>query len=288
MSGVRIIKKINNNVAVGTDGSQREVIVFGRGIGFVPMPYELEDLSRIDRTYYDVDPRYIGLLNEIPEDVFLFVSELLEIVKSKVRVQLNPNLVFILADHIHFSVTRYKNGMNLGLPYSYELEYEYPEYTKIAKWVVKKVNEKMNVHLDKGEVTSIVMHLVNASETVPESGSRRNDKTKKIITDVTGIIEAFFGMTIDKNSFNYFRFKNHLKYFVQRKEQNEEFYDTNVELYEEMRKTYPETSECVSEIDEYLQSIFKEKCSRDELLYLMIHVNRLYIKEDLEGKSTPS
>ena len=49
-----VIKKINNNVAMGKDSRNREVVLFGKGIGFHQMPYELNDLSRIDRSYYGV------------------------------------------------------------------------------------------------------------------------------------------------------------------------------------------------------------------------------------------
>ena len=46
---MKVIKKINNNIAVATDGNNREVIIFGKGIGFHEMPYELTDLNKIER-----------------------------------------------------------------------------------------------------------------------------------------------------------------------------------------------------------------------------------------------
>ena len=64
---MRVIKKINNNVAVCLDGNNNELIAFGRGIGFKPTPYELTDLSVIERTYYGISPEYLGLLTEIPK-----------------------------------------------------------------------------------------------------------------------------------------------------------------------------------------------------------------------------
>ena len=60
---MRIIKKINNNVAVGLDSNGNEIVVFGKGIGFPEMPYELKELSKIDRTYYNIDHKYYKLLN---------------------------------------------------------------------------------------------------------------------------------------------------------------------------------------------------------------------------------
>ena len=54
---VQIIKKINNNAALGLDGSGTEVVVLGKGIGLPDMPDELTDYNAIQRTFSDMDPR---------------------------------------------------------------------------------------------------------------------------------------------------------------------------------------------------------------------------------------
>lgn len=178
---MKVIKKINNNVAIGLDGNNREVVIFGRGVGFGEIPYELTDLSKIDRTYYDIDRRYYGLLTEIPDKIFLLVTKLLDIAKTKIKGRLNPNLVFVLADHINFSIERERKGMNVTLPYSYEMEYEYPELTMISQWFIRKINEKMKVHLGRGEVTSITMHFINALE-----GEKAPEKSYKVFCPAQG------------------------------------------------------------------------------------------------------
>ena len=53
---MKIIRQINNNAALALDGNGKELVVLGRGVGFPKMPYELTDLSRIERTFYDVSP----------------------------------------------------------------------------------------------------------------------------------------------------------------------------------------------------------------------------------------
>ena len=68
---MQICKKINNNVALARDAKGRELVVFGKGIGFPAMPYELTDLSGVQRTFYDVNEKYFALLREIPGEVFL-------------------------------------------------------------------------------------------------------------------------------------------------------------------------------------------------------------------------
>lgn len=75
------IKKINNNnIAIAVDGENNEVIVFAKGIGYGNIPYEIKDLSVIERTFYDVDNRYYGLLKEIPNNIFNLVTKMVDVV----------------------------------------------------------------------------------------------------------------------------------------------------------------------------------------------------------------
>lgn len=277
---MKIIKKINNNVAIGLDGRGKELIVFGKGIGFPKIPYELTDLSKVERTFYDIEPQYYGLLQELPEDIIRVASKMVLRIKNQVAKNLNPNLVFILADHINFAVERARKGLDASLPYSYELEYEQPELTKLAAFFVKNIRKRYEVFLPKGEITSITMHILNAMEGTSKKLEEK-ESSGMIIRKVTELIEEHFEIQIDKESFNYFRFKNHMKYFVDRKSRKEEFTDQNQELYDSMKKSYPETYECVLKINEYITNIFHERCSSEEMLYFIIHVNRLYMKEGL-------
>ena len=276
---MKIIKKINNNVAIALDGRGKELIVFGKGIGFPKIPYELTDLSKVERTFYDIEPQYYGLLQELPEDIIRVASKMVLRIKNQVAKNLNPNLVFILADHINFAVERARKGLDISLPYSYELEYEQPGITKLAAFFVKNIRKRYQVFLPKGEITSITMHILNAMEGTSGKVDEK-ESSGVIIRKVTEIIEEHFDIQIDKESFNYFRFKNHMKYFVDRS-RKEEFTDQNQELYDSMRKSYPETYECVLKINEYITEIFHERCSSEEMLYFIIHVNRLYMKEGL-------
>lgn len=283
---MRIIKKINNNVAVGLDSNGNEIVVFGKGIGFPEMPYELKELSKIDRTYYNIDHKYYKLLNEVSEEVFFFVNKLLDIAKKEIDGDLNPNLVFVLSDHINFAIIRNRKNMDIPLPYSYELEYAYPKLTKIAGWFVKKINERMHTTLEKGEITSITMHFLNAleGEKIKENTRDESDYIASIIKNITIIIENFYDMDIDKKSFYYFRFKNHIKFFVQRQKTKEDILDGGDELFEEIKRTYPKVFECVMKVDTYLEEEFKKHCSKKELLYLMLHIQQLYTKEDCNRK----
>lgn len=281
---MKVIKKINNNVAIGLDGNGNEIILMGKGVGFPQTPYELKDMSVIDRTFYDIDSKYYGLLKEIPEEIFMMVSRLLDQIKSHIKEDLKPNLVFVLADHINFAIVRYHQGIDAGLPYSYEMEYEYPELTKLAAWFVDQVNRQMNIKLNQGEITSVTVHLLNSMEVRERKKRAAADpvQTEELIDAITAIIEKHFQTRINKESFYYFRFKNHMKFFVQRRKKGSETPANSNEIYLKLRQNYPEVSACVDKIDDYLAEKFGEKCPQEELMYLMIHVFQLYSK-DISG-----
>ena len=50
---MRVIRNINNNVALCLDGNGNEVVAFGKGIGFKKPPYDIE-LNQIQRTYWEL------------------------------------------------------------------------------------------------------------------------------------------------------------------------------------------------------------------------------------------
>ena len=54
------IKKLNNNAVLCRDGQGRDVIAMGRGVGFGgEFPRELP-LSKIEHTFYDIDPKAVS------------------------------------------------------------------------------------------------------------------------------------------------------------------------------------------------------------------------------------
>ena len=66
---MEVIKKLGNNAAICKDKSGRELIALGLGIGFPKCPYTLTDLSKVDRTFYNVDNEYLHLFETVDSDI---------------------------------------------------------------------------------------------------------------------------------------------------------------------------------------------------------------------------
>lgn len=270
---MKLIKKLNNNVAVGIDNNQHECIVFGKGIGFPSMPYELNDLSKINRTYYDVDAKYLGLLEEIPDEIFSVSAKIVEKAKMSLNCELNPNLLFTLADHLNFSIERFKKRIDIRNPLSYDIEHLYSKEMVIGYKALEYIQEALNIQLPRNEATSIAMHLVNA-----EAGSNNMDETirnTKVLKDITEIISETLQIQIDEDSFSYSRFIIHLRYLMKRRQNNSKISSDNKMMYDLMKVKYPDTYKCIVKIEDYFNKNLNWQCDEEELLYLMLHINRL-------------
>lgn len=275
---MKVIKKINNNVAVCLDNDGHELIAFGKGIGFPKTPYELTDLSKVWRTYYGINPNYLGLLNEIPEEIVHLSIKIVDQAKLKIQNEINSNIVFTLADHINFAIERCKKNMDIKMPFCYDIQHLYEDEMYIGEWAVKLINKKLDLHLSKDEAVSIALHFINAENMQNKEEDKVDEKT--IIRDLTEIIETDFSIKINIDGFNYSRFVSHMQYLLKRRENDTEIDSENKKMFESMKQEYAKTYECVMHIKKYLLDTLNWNPSEEELLYLMMHINRLCARED--------
>ena len=275
---MKVIKKINNNVVICLDHNNRELVAFGRGIGFPAAPYELDDLSKIDRTYYGVNSSYMGLVNEIPEEVFEVAAKIVDMAVNYIDCELSSNLVFTLADHINFAIERNQRNMNLRNPFLYDIRYFYEKEMDIGNLAVKMIRRYLKVSLPEEEAGNIALHFINA-EALSEKENEFNVSDTGV-EEVTYLIEKELNIRIKREDFNYSRFVSHLQYLMKRKDAVSSISSDNIKLYMEMKEEFPVIYQCVLKIRDYMAGKLDWELSEEELLYLILHVNRLYARED--------
>lgn len=123
------------------------------------------------------------------------------------------------------------------------------------------------------------MHFINY-ETTNTKGQKADHK---ILNDITQIIESEFHIEIDKDGFNYARFITHIRYLMKRIAEKETLKTENSILYEEMVANFPKTNACVQKLCTYLEKKMNCQLESEEILYLMLHVNRLCMREGKSG-----
>lgn len=280
---MEVIKKLGNNVAICKDSSGRELVAIGLGIGFPKCPYVLDDLSKIDRTFYDVDSEYLNLFENVDTKIFEITADVVDLAMTMLSVPLKSNVIYTLADHLNFAIVRMSKGIIFSTPIANELRDLYPIEVKIAKYTLKLLKKYMDIDLPESEVYGIAMNIINSEENVNSTNGIKIED--RFIEDIVNIIEKQMNVSIDISSFNYSRFASHMQYLFKRKSQSNEISSENKKLFDILKNEYVNTYNCVLIIKELILNKFSWNIGDEELLYLILHVNRLCSTEGVTNKT---
>lgn len=268
-----ILAKINNNCALARDSAGQDVVVFGKGLGYKRPPYELTDLSRVERTFYGVEGAAISALRDIPEDVLLYASDVIDYAKTYLDVDLNPNAAITLADHVNFAIERTRKGLEIETPLAFDVKHFYPRETRVGKRAVNLAKRRLGIELPEAEVTNIALHIIDAES---EQGDMHETKiATEVVKDVVAIIEKCLGRELDTESFNYTRFCMHLRFLVARLENPKPDEDAMAQMLGVLEEAYTESFTCMKEILRYFADRWSWSLNDNERLYLLIYIERL-------------
>lgn len=278
-----IEKIINNNVVFSKDKSGKEIVVAGKGIAFqkkIGMEIETDRIEKIFHTKDYADSKNIDkLLEEIPVEIFEITNDVIEYGKVLLNKDVSDSLLLSLSDHIHTVLKRMKDGMTIINPNIWEIKRYYPDEYLVGKKALELIEEKTEISLPEDEVGFIAVYFVNAT---------MYDKPDEIysvmtlIQEISTIIKYHFKKDFDEESIYYYRFITHLKFFSQRLFENKQADSQNQgDLFEILKDKYINSYECVTLIDKLLQDKYQYALSKDEMLYLIIHIERLIYTSDV-------
>ena len=272
---MKVIKNINNNVAQCVDSKGREVVVFGKGVGFYKSGEDIP-LDKINRTFYNIKDSDYGIIRSIPTKVINTAIAIVDSVSDKLSLVFPSSSAIALADHLQFAIERKDKNIYLPQPLIQDIMQLYPDEMNAAMDALEIIRRMTGVRLPRQEAGTIAMHFIN--DRIKEN--EKNINTDDYIEEITEIIEKEFSKKIDRNSFNYSRFVTHLDYLIRRLMNSEQIESQNKEIYDQVREKYKESVECANKIKDYLYDKFHIEINNEELLYLSIHINRLISRID--------
>lgn len=275
---MKVIRNINNNVAVCLDDNNHEVIAIGKGIGFRKAPYEVQ-LSQIDRTYYNLEPHYLALLDELPEDVMDVSYEIVQKGSEYLGVEFNRVFWFSLCDHINFAIENARKGVVLSNPMLNEIRHLYEKELLLGGWAIKHIEKRLSMRLPPSEAGNIAMHFINAVHQIGKKPEK--DDMERFVEDITDIIESDQNIIIDRNDFSYSRFVTHLKFLLKRSDRINESQTEIEKMYDGVCTELPQLEGLMEKIKEYITAVLHTQPGKEELLYLMLHINRLCERDGL-------
>lgn len=284
-----IIEKIyNNNVVLVKDTtSNKQLILTGCGIGFQKKVGQLADETKIEKKFIAEDESFKNNISklalEVDENVFKASSAIVEYTESKLKTDLYDYIYVALTDHISFALKRYKENIEIKNELLYEIRRIHKAEFEIGLWALEYINREFDVNLPEDEAAFIAMHIVNANY---NENTSESFLMTKIVKEILNIIRYFYSIEFNQNEMNYERFLTHLKFFAKRLIKNENKRNSKNELLEIIKEKYNESYECANKIKIFIEEHYEYVVSEDEMLYLIIHINRVIEVIRIEGSKS--
>lgn len=274
---MEIIKVMNNSLVFAKDGEDHEIIVMGKGIGFMRKPGEEIDEHKIEKIFTLKDEhtkkKYFRVMEDLPNEYIEIGNHIIQYATQLLKCKFNDNIFISLVDHLAFAVERFQKHINLQNRLLWEIRNFYPEEFKVGLYALEKIKSILHVELPEEEAGNIAFHIVNAQT---ECANMENTLLMmKMMKDILNIIKYDIGLEFDKDSLNYSRLITHLQFFLQRLIEGKEIHSSPHFLLEQIEKQYPDKIRCARRIKNYVENLLEKEVSEDELLYLSMHMIRV-------------
>lgn len=280
---MKIAQVLNNNVVTVINPAEQEMVVMGRGIGFKKHPGDLVDETKVEKVFKlenrEVSQKLMTLLSDIPIEYVDCSDEIIRYAQTILGSKLHDSIYISLTDHIHFAIERYRQGIEIRNAILWEIKKLYRKEYVIGMKALQMIEDKLGVELTEDEGGFIALHFVNSqlNGEMSETISMTN-----IVKDVLRIVTRHYVFEMDEESLSYFRFLTHLKFFAQRVLHDTVSDSGENPLHDMVKVQYPNAYACAQKIQSYTSKIHQRTLSKDELLYLTIHIERITKAEHAE------
>ena len=279
---MKIEKILNNNAFISIDKSGEEIVVIGRGIAFGKKQGNEVELSGGYKIFSNSDKelnqRLKNIVSDIPEEYMKITEQVVCMLEKEYDKKVNDIIYVSLTEHIHGAVERFKKGIQIKNPLLIDIKRLFRDEYEVSKQALEAIKEEFGIEFEEDEAGYIAQHIVNAQ--LDDDMSDIVNVTR-IMQDILNIIKYSYKIDFNEESVYYYRFVTHLKFFAQRILNRLTYEDDNEDVFEVFKDKYNESYKCVLKIKEQIKQIYDYELSKDEQLYLMIHIERITTKATL-------
>lgn len=138
------------------------------------------------------------------------------------------------------------------------------------------IEEIAGVKLPADEAGFIAIHLLNAEH----NNLADYNQVTEMVQNILSLVKYHFRLDFDEESLTYFRFVTHLKFLAQRILSKNPLNTSEIELYDIVKEKYKDAFKCVKKIEVFLMKKYQYEMTKDEALYLTIHIQRLISRNE--------
>lgn len=252
----------------------------GRGIAFKKKVKDIIVEKNIEKIFTlsnpNINNKFIELISSIPLEYTVISEKIITYAKEKTGKKFNESIYISLTDHIYNAIDRHKQGIIVTNGLNFETKRLYSEEYEVGVKALEIIKQEFDVNLAEDEAAFIALHFVNAN--LNEEMPILIEMTK-LIQEILNIVKYNFNIEFDLESLAYYRFSTHLKFFAQRLLNNRiNESDEDNDLFYIIKDKYSEAYKCVIKINKYILEKYKYDLSKEEMLYLIIHIQKLISK----------
>ncbi len=267
---------LNNNLVLSKNSAGEEIIVKGKGIGFQKSKGDVIEEERIEKIFTFAQSgrgsRFQRFFSSIQAEYIDLTDKIVDYALMQYDMKLSDSIYIALSDHLEGVCSRYEKGMQMPNGLLFDIQRMYRQEYDIGRFALRLLKKEKDMDLRNDEAGYIAMHFINAQI---DNDMEDIYMITKVVGEVLDIVQTHFRMVLNDEDYNYQRFQTHLKFFAQRLLMGNLYYEQDDGLYEVIRERYPDVYECVQKIAAHIEQEYRYNMSKEEMLYLMIHIERV-------------
>ena len=274
---MKVVRVFNNNAVLVENEANEEMVLIGKGIAFAKKTGDLINEELIQKKFVfensQLNEKLAKLFNEVPVKYIELTLDIVEMAGKELNTKFNSNIYIALADHIAYAVERCSNNETIKNALLWEIKKFYPNEFAAAMKALEMIRYETNIEMTEDEAGFIALHFVNGQS--EGELMAQTVAVTKIVEDILHIVEYHFHFKIDETSLNYIRFVTHIQYFARRLFAKEVIDDGDDILFEQIKNRYQDSYNCSLKVKKYICSNYHIDISNDELVYFILHINRV-------------
>lgn len=269
-------KVLNNNVVVQVDESGQERVLMGRGLAFGLRTDDAIDLAKVEKTFV-LDEGRDGeharkLFTDVPYPVIEAVTTAVDQAERTLQRSLGRRLPLAVIDHIQYVLERLQQGIRIPTTSMPELRVLHPHEFAAAEAMAASISASLATALPDEESVFLTMHLLNATRDEPNGTAALLFRR---VQHVVATVETGLGIHIDTGTPDYARFILHVQFLLQRLVAKTMLRGSDTSFFEFAKHSYPRSYGIAIDVKAYVLAATGSTLTDEELLYLIVHVERL-------------
>lgn len=274
----RIVRALNNNVALVKNKYGEQAVVMGLGITYKKSKGDLIVSDKIEKVFSlkssESKENFLTLLRDVPLDFITVTYDVIDSLSSKYHYPVQEYLYVTLTDHIYCS---YKAILDNTYQKSdiRQLSQEYQEEYQMATEALAIFRSKLLADFPDDEIGKIALHFINAKSLKVDDKKLKVRTAKTILEQVQKILEQYDIKRTKTNVNFYDRLMVHLTYFIEYLDRSRDDNLSLLEMEDQIKQTYPKAYQIADEIYRIITTETGIDNYRSERFYIALHIQRL-------------